>query len=81
MSSYNNHGGLWVNARKFHKTDPDFVGAVTIEGVEYKLVGWKSTSKHPNAPQINIRLGSHKSLVAPVPMVTEHKDNDDDIPF
>ena len=81
MSSFNNHGGLWDNQRKFEKTDPDFTGSVTVGGVEYTLAGWMSSSTHPKAPTINLRVGLTKGTLAPVPMDYSKKDDSDDIPF
>jgi len=81
MSSYNNHGGLWDNQRKFEKTDPDFVGAVTVGGVEYKLVGWMSSSTNPKAPTINLKVGLTKGCLAPVPMDCSKQGDSDDPPF
>ena len=78
MGSFNNHGGLWDNQRKFEKTDPDFVGSVTIGGVEYNLVGWMSSSTNPKAPTINLKVGltKHTKPVGFMP-----KEKEDDVPF
>ena len=62
MGSFNNHGGLWDNQRKYEKTDPDFVGSITIDNVEYNLVGWMSSSSNPKAPAINIKIGGFKGV-------------------
>ena len=82
MSSYNNHGGLWNNQRKYEKTDPDFVGSVTINGEEIMLVGWMSNSKHPKAPTINLRVGLTKNT-KPVKFSgkADPKGDSDDPPF
>ena len=84
---YLNQGGLWDNQRKFNPQDPDFVGSINIGGVEHKLVGWKSSSTHPQSPTINIKLSDPN----PVPMkytqadaIAETrltKEHEDDIPF
>lgn len=77
MSSYLNQGGLWDNQRKYEPKDPDFVGSINIAGVEHKLVGWVSSSTHPNSPAINIKVNA-----APVPMQYEKpKEKKDDVPF
>lgn len=88
--AYINQGGLWDNQRKFSPNDPDFVGSINIAGVEYKLVGWKSSSTHPKSPTINMKLSDPK----PVPMNEVNfaeaearvaallaKEKKDDIPF
>ena len=81
MSSFNNHGGLWDNQRKYEKKDPDFVGCITIGGTEYQLVGWMSSSSHPKAPTINLRLGSTKNTKPVFMGKADPKGDSDDPPF
>jgi uncharacterized protein (DUF736 family) len=48
MSDYDNtnSGVLFVNQYKEDgDSRPDFVGKVDVEGKEYRLAGWKNTSK------------------------------------
>ncbi len=84
LMPYINQGGLWDNQRKYNPQDPDFIGSINIAGVEHKIVGWKSSSTHPQSPCINIKL----SDPAPVPMpcvqvddASLTKEKKDDIPF
>lgn len=81
MPSFNNHGGLWDNQRKFEKTDPDFVGSVTIGGVEYNLVGWMSSSTHPKAPTINLKVGLTKNTKPVFSGKADPKSDSDEVPF
>jgi hypothetical protein len=80
---YINQGGLWDNQRKFDPKDPDFVGSINVGGVEHKLVGWVSSSKHPQSPAINIKLSDPR----PVPIQYKQseasvlKEIDDEPPF
>ena len=79
MSSYKNQGGLWDNQRKFEKTDPDFNGYINIEGKVYEMVAWMSTSQHPKAPTINIKLTLPVKFQGTASLVVKEKD--DDVPF
>ena len=48
MSDYDNtnSGVLFVNQYKEDgNSRPDFVGKLDVEGKEYRLAGWKNTSK------------------------------------
>ena len=74
--SYLNQGGLWRNKMKRNNKDPDFIGSININGVEHKVVAWRSSSPHKQAPLINIKL----SDPAPVPMA-QPVEKKDDIPF
>jgi hypothetical protein len=38
-------GSLFVNDKKKGENDPDFTGSVNVDGVEYRLSGWKKTAK------------------------------------
>ena len=79
MSSYVNQGGLWDNQRKFDAKDPDFVGSINIGGTDFKLVGWMSSSTHPQAPNINLKVAP--TMPQAVAVETVVKVSDDDIPF
>ena len=68
-----------MNDRKYTPNDPDFVGSINVEGVEHKIVGWKSTSKNKQAPLINIKLCNPRPV--PMPEAKVLKEIDDDIPF
>ena len=45
--AYNNDkkGALFVNKEKKSEKSPDYTGSCEIGGVEYRLAGWKRTSK------------------------------------
>ena len=38
-------GSLFVNDKKKRENDPDYTGSVNVDGVEYRLSGWKKTAK------------------------------------
>ena len=85
MGSYANQGGLWENQRKFTAKDPDFVGSININGEEVQIVGWQSSSTHPKAPTINLKVNApvkfqQSDSIAESPAVAV-KGDVDDIPF
>ena len=78
MSSRPNQGGIWENTRKFNPSDPDFIGVLNVNGEDVKFVGWCSTSEHPQAPKISLKVNTH---AMPPVFQTTAKVVDDDIPF
>ena len=38
-------GSLFVNDKKKSENGPDYTGSMNVEGVEYRLSGWKKTAK------------------------------------
>lgn len=40
-----NSGSLFKNERKQQPNHPDFTGSINVEGVIWRLSGWKKTSK------------------------------------
>ena len=83
MASSINSGGLWVNARKFDASHPDYKGEINVEGKAVKIAAWLSKSTHPAAPYINIKVNDVVLAVpvVPEPLVINGIDIDDDIPF
>ena len=83
MASSINSGGLWVNARKFDASHPDYMGEINVDGKAVKIVAWLSKSSNPAAPYINIKVNDVvlSVPVVPKPLIINGIDKDDDIPF
>ena len=83
MASSINSGGLWVNARKFDASHPDYTGEINVDGNAVKIVAWLSKSSNPAAPYINIKVNDVvlSVPVVPKPLIINGIDKDDDIPF
>jgi len=43
--SKDNSGALFANSNKEKDAQPDMTGVATINGVDYRVAGWKNTSQ------------------------------------
>jgi hypothetical protein len=79
---------LWPD-KKAHGKQPVVRGNVTIDGLEYKLSLWRSTSQNPNAPTYWGKVQLEVDDNAPPPQQQQREPEppppedefDDDIPF
>ena len=60
----NNSGVLFAAREKKTEKSPDYTGKLKIDGVEYKLSGWKRTSPKVKGNFLSLRIargGGHNS--------------------
>lgn len=38
-----NSGELWINPSRSTDNDPDYIGSLNVEGIEYRLSCWRKT--------------------------------------
>ena len=84
MNSNDNSFALFANTRKMKDTQPDYTGRITINGVNYRLAGWKRVKEETGLTYLAGRVepeqeigNQSQGLTPPLPK----PDNDDDIPF
>ena len=50
----NMKGVLFINGRKEGERAPDYRGRCEIDGVQYKISGWKKNKKADNSPFVSL---------------------------
>lgn len=87
MAEYDqtNRGSIWKNEKKATDSQPDFIGSINVEGVEYWVSAWKrKEGASQKAPALSFSI-SPKDKSATNKAQTQTNVNDDDfdsmIPF
>ena len=61
-----NRGAMFVNSYKEDGDNrPDFTGTIDVEGVEYKIAGWKRTSEKKGTRFISLSIDKKDDEKAP----------------
>ena len=61
-----NRGAMFVNSYKEDGDNrPDFTGTIDVEGVEYKIAGWKRTSEKKGTRFISLSIDKKYDEKAP----------------
>ena len=61
-----NRGAMFVNSYKEDGDNrPDFTGQLDVEGVEYKIAGWKRTSEKKGTRFISLSIDKKDDEKAP----------------
>ena len=61
-----NRGAMCVNSYKEDGDNrPDFTGTIDVEGVEYKIAGWKRTSEKKGTRFISLSIDKKDDEKAP----------------
>ena len=61
-----NRGAMFVNSYKVDGDNrPDFTGTIDVEGVEYKIAGWKRTSEKKGTRFISLSIDKKDDEKAP----------------
>ena len=90
MTQYDNtnRGSIWKNDKKEKETQPDFTGAIDVEGKQYFLNGWtRKPGANPKAPAMSFSVMPKTegySASAPAPKSEEVFPSGivaDDLPF
>jgi|TARA_R110002012_G_scaffold143385_1_gene301592 hypothetical protein len=83
MSEYDNTntGALWKSKFTDNPKSPQYTGHVDIEGVEWKLSAWKSSSDNPKAPVLNFQLQKATDIPQQASQQNVEATLEDDVPF
>lgn len=81
-----NRGSLFNNDRKEQENHPDMTGTLNVGGVEYRISGWKRTSKGGQKYlSLSVRektdMGTAPARQAEPPRQAKQDDFNDDVPF
>ena len=61
-----NRGAMFVNSYKEDGDNrPDFTGTIDVEGVEYKIAGWKRTAEKKGTRFISLSIDKKDDEKAP----------------
>lgn len=83
----NNRGSIWKNDKKQKDNDPDFTGALEVDGVQYWVSAWKrKADAKPNAPALSFSIRrkdeAHRQGVEQARKTIDASDGfSDEIPF
>lgn len=59
----NMSGILFLNDKKTKDNQPDFTGKVTVQGVEYRLAGWKKVGQNSKFISLAVSVPQDKQAV------------------
>ena len=87
ITSYDDsdRGAIWKNDRKERDKQPDFTGDAKVDGIDYRVSGWKrEPGANPATPALRLSFRRKQPEVS-TPAVQASQapptDFDDDIPF
>ena len=75
-----NTGAIWKSKYNDNPKAPQYTGNLNVEGVDYKISAWKTSSDNPKAPVLNIKIQNADdqpvaATVSPSPI------DEEDVPF
>ena len=76
-----NKGAIWKSKFTDNPKSPQYTGHLNVEGEDYKVSAWKSTSDNPKAPVLNIQIQKVSEFEAAQPKKVESPSDDEDVPF
>jgi hypothetical protein len=81
-----NRGTLFTNDRKEEEKHPDYTGSLNVGGVEYRISGWKRTSKAgAKFLSLSVREKTDMGIAPQRPAAparqTPREEFNDDVPF
>lgn len=76
-----NRGVLFPNDRKQHDKQPDYTGKINIDGKDYRLAGWKKTSRDGSKRFLSLAVSEFQAEQPADYARGAPADFDDDIPF